>query len=107
MDAGKEIDHVNRDLGACSYLRWSFKRVREQLDQQEWKHNGKIIKKDSKYKSTKTRVTLPYSTGVSEALSRDFCHHAVATLIKPHLTLKKMLVHPKDIHTPQDKLSVV
>ena len=52
----------------CSYPSWSFKRVREQMDQQEWKNKRKINKKDSKEKCTKIRVTLPYIKGVSEAL---------------------------------------
>ena len=74
--------------------------MREQLDQQEWKKNLKINMKDSKDKSTKTSVTLPYVRGVSEALSGVFHSYGVATSMKPNLTLKRMLVHLKDKHTP-------
>ena len=70
----KEITHVNHVLVACSYPSWSFKRVKEQMDHWELKKNLKI-NKDSKEKSTKTRVTLPYFRGVLEALSRVFCHN--------------------------------
>ena len=59
-DVTLEIVYVKYALGSCGYPSWSFKRVREQLDQQEMKNNLKINKKDSKDKSTKTRVTLPY-----------------------------------------------
>ena len=52
-------------LGACVYPRWSFKRVREQLDHLELKKNLKT-NTDSKDKSTKTRVMLPYVMGVAE-----------------------------------------
>ena len=52
--------------------------------------NLKINKKESKGKSTKIRVTLPYVRGVSEALRRDFRHHWVGLppSMKPHMTLK-------------------
>ena len=69
VDATKEIAHVNHALGACSYPSWSFKWVSEQLDQWEMKKDLKINKKDSKDKSTKTKVTLPFVIGISEALS--------------------------------------
>ena len=106
-DAANEIDNVNRDLGACGYPSWSFKRVREKMDKQEQKNNRKTSKMESKGKSTKTRVTLPYIRGVSEALSWVFHRHGMAMSIKPHLTLKRMLVHPKDKRTPQENLGVV
>ena len=67
-DVAKEITHVNHALDACSYPSWSFKRVREQMDQQELNKNEKN-KKDSQEHNTKTRVTLPYVRSVSEALS--------------------------------------
>ena len=44
-------------------------------------------------------VTIPYVKGVSEALSQVFHHHGVAMAMKPHLTLKEMLVYPKDKRT--------
>ena len=42
------------DAARDGYLNWSFKRVREQMDQWERKNNRKISKIDSKDKSTKT-----------------------------------------------------
>ena len=56
---------------------------------------------------TKTIVTIPYVEGVSEALSQVFRRHSVVTPIKPHLTLKRMLVNPKDKRTPQENARVV
>ena len=53
-------------------------------------------------RDTKTRVTIPYVKGVSKAFS-----HSVATTMKPHLTPKRMLVHPKDKRTPQENAGVV
>ena len=52
--------HVNHAVSACGYPSWSFKRVREQLEQWKLKKTLKINKKDGKEKGTKTRVTLLY-----------------------------------------------
>ena len=100
VDAAKEIDRVNRALGACSYLSWSVKRVKEHMKQGERKNNRKIDKKYSKDNSTKTRVILPYIRGVSEALSQVSFHHGVVMSMKLHRMNERMLVHSKDKHTP-------
>ena len=71
------------------------------------KKNRNTRKMDSKDKSTKTRVTLPYIRGVSETLSWVFPHYGVATSMKLHLALKRMLVHLKDKRTLQENLGVV
>ena len=103
VDAAKEITHVDHALCACGCPSWSFKIVREQLDQQELQKKLEVTKKDSAEKSTKVRVTQPCFGGVSEALSWVFCCHGVATSMKPHMTLMRMLVHPKDTCTLQVK----
>ena len=77
------------------------------MDQREQKNNRKISKMDSKDKSTKIRVTLPYVRGISEALGWVFRHLGVSTLMKPHLTLKMMLVHLKDKRMPHENSGVV
>ena len=61
-------------------------------------------KDDDDDKDMRTTVTIPYVKGVSEALGH---HHGVAMAMKPHLTLKRMLVHLKDKRTPQENAGVV
>ncbi len=56
------------------------------------KHNRD---KNSESKS-KGMVVLPYVKGVSERVQRIFKKHQVQTAMKPHRTLKQILVHPKD-----------
>ncbi|XP_072048709.1 uncharacterized protein [Amphiura filiformis] len=41
-------------------------------------------------------VVIPYIAGVSEKISRIMKKHNISTAMKPHTTIKKMLVHPKD-----------
>ncbi len=56
---------------------------------------------------TIARATLPYVRGLSEALDRVCRRHGVATTMRPHLTLKRMLVHPKDKREPEETAGVV
>ena len=58
--------------------------------------------KEDSDRDTKTTVTIPYTKGVLEALSWVFHRHGVAMAMKPHLTLKRMLIHHGDKRTPQE-----
>ena len=53
-------------------------------------------KKADQNQQSKGMVVLPYIQGVSEKLQRVFRKHNIATTLKPHSTLRKTLVHPKD-----------
>ena len=55
----------------------------------------------------KTSTTILCVKGLSEVLICVFCCHGVATSMKPHQTLKRMLVHPKDKHEMRDMTGVV
>ena len=63
--------------------------------------------KDREDSKIKTSVTIPYIKGLSEALSRMFHRHGVAISMKPHLTIKRMLVHPKDKRSLQENSGMV
>ena len=63
-------------------------------------------KRDSKDR-TKGMVVLPYVKGVSEGVSRILRKHQIATAMKPHKTLRSLLVHPKDKIKLQNKSDIV
>ena len=44
----------------------------------------------------KRQVLLPYIEKVTEKVSRILAKHGVNTVVKPHCTLRRLLVHPKD-----------
>ena len=99
--AAAEVIQVNKALGMCGYLKWSFRRARESMDKRKQEELTKKKKEDSD-RNTKTTVTIPYVKGVLEALNRVFRHHCVVMAMKPFL-----LVHPKDKSTPQENSGVV
>ena len=41
-------------------------------------------------------VTVPYVKGLSETFTRILKAYRITTAVKPHTTLRNMLVHPKD-----------
>ena len=62
----------------------------------EKKQEGGVRKKKKEEgdRDTKTTVTIPYVKGVLESRSRVLRHHGEVMTMKPHLTLKRMLVLP-------------
>ena len=52
-------------------------------------------------------ISIPYVKGVSETLARAYRCHGVSVAMKPHLTLKCMLVNLKNKRTPHDTAGVV
>jgi len=58
----------------------------------------KRIKKASHKIELKSRgmVTISYVKGLSEAFSRILKTYRICTAVKPHTTLRNLLVHPKD-----------
>ena len=93
----------------CKVVQKAFTRVREQLDHREETKakRNKNKKKEKDSVTSRTMVSIPYVKGVSEALMRVLRRHDVSVAMKPHLTLKRLLVHPKDKRAPQETAGVV
>ena len=53
-------------------------------------------KKEKSEKQFKGQVVLPYVEGVTEKIDRVMKKHDIATAMRPHTTLRRLLVHPKD-----------
>ncbi len=105
-DRETELQHIENTLSTCGYPKWSFKKVMEQISK---KKENKTTKQKEKSKDEKSKgmVVLPYVQGVTEQLKRVFSKHNIATSIKPHMTLRNILVHPKDKIETCDKTGVV
>ncbi len=72
--------------------------------------NGKSnAKKQPKDKQEKNRemVDIRNVGGLSEAMDRVFKKHKITTAMKPHTTLKSLLVHPKDKTDISEMVTIV
>ena len=58
------------------------------------------MKKDNVDQKSKGLVVIPYVESVTEKATRVFRRYGISTAVRPHTTLRKMLVHPKDKRDP-------
>ena len=80
-------------LKKCGYPDWSVKTVKQKMVSQDIKKKDKA--RETRQKS-KGLVVIPYVKGLSEAMDRVFRKHGIFTAMRPHCTLRNLLVHPKD-----------
>ena len=64
-------------------------------------------KKIDEGNKSKGMVVLPYVEGVSERISRTLKTYNIASAMRPHCSLRKMLVHPKDKRDPLQTTDVI
>ncbi|XP_072051932.1 uncharacterized protein [Amphiura filiformis] len=102
-DKEEEEANIKKALNTCGYPPWSIDRVKKQMETPREKKN---TKKDENSKS-KGMVVIPYVEGVSERIARTFKNYNIATAMKPHCTLRNMLVHPKDKRDPLHTTDVI
>ena len=53
-------------------------------------------RKDKNVEKSKGMITLPYVKGVTEPIQQILKHHEIATAVRPHQNIRRILVHPKD-----------
>jgi len=87
----KEDIHVQDALQTCGYPQWSFQKARRQMKQMKPKK-----KKKQDVAVTRPSVVIPYVEKVSETVARIMIKYNVPCAMKPWVTLKNVLVHPKD-----------
>ena len=69
----------------------------------------KELRKHVRKKELKSRgmVTIPYVKRLSEAFSRILKTYRICTAVRPHTTLRNLLLHPKDRISDEEKPEVV
>ncbi|XP_072039088.1 uncharacterized protein [Amphiura filiformis] len=104
QDKEEEEKKIQEALQTCGYPKWSFEKVKDQMQSVKPKKSAK--KTDD---STRSRgmVVLPYVKGVTERVSRVMKKYNVSTAMKPHNTLRRELVHPKDKRDPNNLTQAV
>ena len=93
-DRENELTHIKNALRSCGYPKWTIDKVQKDINNSQDKKKGRG-KKDTGSKS-KGMVVLPYVKGLSESVGRVLKKHGISTAMRPHQTLRKALVRPKD-----------
>ncbi len=96
-DKEQEEQKIKHALSRCGYPNWTFNHVKRQMDR---KQDKKPAKKKDSTTNTKGLVIIPYVEKLTETATRIFRKHGIATAVRPHTTLRKILVHPKDKKDP-------
>ena len=103
QDKVNEEKHIQQALTKCGYPKWTIDKVKRSMK----KKKTKTTKRDKNKEKSRGLVVIPYVQGVSESIERSFRKHKVAVSVKPHRTLRSMLVHPKDKTKETEKCEVV
>ena len=88
-DKKEEVEHLRGALRVGGYPSWALNKVTDSCK----KKKNKKKTNDRNYRS---QVVIPYVEGVSERVHRVLKKYGVATAMRPHIILRRLLVHPKD-----------
>ena len=99
-DKEEERGTIMKALEACGYPRWTVTNVKNDMEKKEQKKKGNN-KRENDMK-TNRMVVLPYVDGASEKLARIIKKRGIVMAMKPHSTLRSLLVHPKDKTDPKE-----
>ena len=72
-----------------------------------WRTNNRQLQNKDTTQKSRGMVVIPYVQGLTERSSRVFKKHGISTGMKPHTSLRKILVHPKDKVDPADKTDCI
>ena len=89
------------------YPEWHFEKVREKMEKGKEQKKTKNKKKENTVEDKKGMVVIPYVKGLSESLDRSFRARGIHTAMRPHTTIRSLLVHPKDKRNPNETSGVV
>ncbi|XP_072051693.1 uncharacterized protein [Amphiura filiformis] len=95
-DREQEENKIKTALNNCGYPDWTIEKVKDQMEKKPT--NKKPTKKHNNTDTPKKRnlAVIPYVQGLSERIQRIYKKYDITTAMKPHTTLRRLLVHPKD-----------
>ncbi len=98
-DKEEEVQHIKKVLSIASYSKLAWQAPGRR------KLNPHPNQRD--HIRSKCHVMFPYVQGITEPISRIIRKAGVTEHTKPHTTIRKLLVTPKDRDKPEDKCYVV
>jgi hypothetical protein len=102
-DKQKEEATISDALKLCGYPQWAISKTKSDKQKPRTKKDTTKTTDDK----SKGLIVVPYVEGLTEKVSRVFKKHGFATAMKPHCTLRNMLVHPKDKRDPHQTAEIV
>ena len=95
-DKKEELATITKALTVCGYPQWTMTSVQKKRD------SGKKERAREDREKSRGMIVLPYVRGTSEKLKRVLRKRRIATAMRPHTTLRRLLVSPKDKLEPGD-----
>ena len=104
-DKEQEETRIKDALEGCGYPKWTFDKIKKQMSTPK----PKKVKPKKKGDASRSlgMVVIPYVEGLSERFSRVLKSYNISTAMKPHCTLRNILVHPKDKRDPLNTTDVI
>ena len=103
----KEDEHIIQAPKKNNYPMWAIKKAKSLQSQEKHKQEKKKKKGTTQKKDGNRLVTIPYQQGTSERLSHAFKKRGFAAVMKPHTTIRSLVVHPKDKLKTDQKAGVI
>ena len=101
-DKAAEETTIKKALQNCGYPDWSFTKVEQQMQKTELQS---VRRKPITKRMDPNPVVYCHPLRGGRAFRRVYKSHKITTAMKPHCTLRNMLVLPKDkrdpLHTPK------
>ena len=88
-DKIKEEQHIKTALKRCGYPSWALKKP-------PVTSKDPAVPKKTSTEKFRGQVVLPYVAGVTERVSRAMKKYGVSSAMRPHTTMRNLLVRPKD-----------
>ena len=107
-DRIEEGKHIKKVLKNCKYPDWAVQKVEKELAE---KKQGVVKPKPTSANEQKAKPgkpqSLPYVQGITERIQRTMRKHGIQSTVRPHMTLRRLLVHPKDKIEDEKKCGLV
>ena len=91
----QEEDHLSKVLTRCKYPAWAINRVKMKMRTPAQKKSTKNIA-NNQMNSQRPYIVVPYYQGLSESIKRTCSKYRVQVHLKGGVTIKNLLVTPKD-----------
>ena len=102
----REEEHLSRILTKCKYPTWAINRVKMKMKKPAQKKKN-TFKNNNQTTYQKPYMVVPYYKGLSESVKRTCNKHGVQVYFRGGVTIKNLLMAPKDQDPMMKKSGVI